>query len=106
MLDEEKQKWAKNYLYHLPEEFKALASDAGKALHLYAKQDQDCQKKNVDQKEYLNTLRKIEKQIKAIDGQNAYQLVSITFSQADYILRNEQFLQEYSFQKEGQEFAR
>lgn len=106
MLDEEKQKWAKNYLYHLPEEFKALASDAGKALHLYAKLDQVCQKKNVDQKEYLNTLRKIEKQIKAIDGQNAYQLVSITFSQADYILRNEQFLQENSFQKEGQEIAR
>ena len=51
-------------------------------------------------------MKKIGKAIEKIDAKSAYQLVSITLADAQFILKNEQFLHEDSVQKEGTEIAR
>ena len=107
MLSEENQKWAKNYLAGFSEEYKKMASESRKLQATYKKLDKICNRKNMDPKEYLSILRKLEKQIKAIEKKKSvYQLVTLTMVNAQYILKNEQFLQEDSIQKEGKEIAR
>lgn len=106
MLSGENQKWAEDYLKNMPREFHKLITDANRIKKLYEKLDKICRRRNIDQKEYLNLLQKLEKQIKKIEKTDMYQLVSITMSNAGDILRGEQFLSEDTFQAEGQEIAR
>lgn len=106
MLSEENQKWAAGYLAGLSEEYKKLASEARRVQGTYKKLDKICNKRNIDSKEYLSILHKLEKQSKELERKSTYQLIAITMSNAESILRNEQFLQENSIQKEGKEIAR
>lgn len=106
MLDAENQRWAAEYLVGLSKEYKDLASELRKVQGTYKKLDKICNKKNIDKNEYLSILRKLEKQIKEVERKSTYQLITITMSNAKYILRNEQFLQEDSVQEEGKEIAR
>lgn len=106
MLDEEGRKWALEYLNGMPDEFQKLELEARKIQKTYQKLDKICNKKNMDSKEYLSILKKLKKQIKNIEKTSTYQLAAITLSDAKYILRNEQFLQEDSIQAEGREIAR
>lgn len=106
MLDEESRKWTEDYLNSIPDEFDRLAEDAKKAKKLYVKLDKVCNKKNMDTKEYLSVLKKIEKVIKEIEANEVYQLITLTMVNAQYILWNEQFLHEDSVQEEGKEIAR
>lgn len=105
MLNEETREWTIEYLKNIPEEFQKLKKEAGKLKKLYEKLDKICDKKNIDHKEYLSIMKKIEKQRKVIDGMKVYQMVSITMSNAHYMLLGEQHLQEKSLQKEGKEIA-
>lgn len=106
MLDEESRKWTEDYLNSIPDEFNRLAKDAKKAKSLYVKLDEVCSKKNMDSKEYLSILKRIEKIIKKIESNEVYQMITLTMVNAQYILWNEQFLHEDSVQKEGKEIAR
>lgn len=105
MLNEETREWTVEYLKRIPEEFQKLKKAAGKLKKLYQKLDKICDKKNIDRKEYLSVLKKIEKQRQIIDGMKVYQMISITMSNAHYMLLAEQHLQESSLQKEGKEIA-
>lgn len=106
MLDEEKQQWAKEMIENIPEDLKGLGGKAAKARKLYGKLDKVCKKRNIDAKEYLNVLKKIEKTVTDIEQSPAYELVEMTLLNAQFILKNEQFLAEDSLQAEGREIAR
>lgn len=97
---------AANYVRHIPEDFKEISEEAQTIRKMYTKLANTCKKRNIDTKEYLSILKKIGKAIEKIDAKSAYQLVSITLADAQFILKNEQFLHEDSVQKEGTEIAR
>ncbi len=106
MFDEEGQEWVREYLSHIPDECLSLASSAYKTKKIYQKLDQICNKKNIDRKEYLSILKKLERQIKNIEQHDIYDLVVTTMNEAQYIMRGEQFLKEDTMQAEGKEIAR
>ena len=106
MFDEEGRKWVKNYLSHIPDECKALAVEARKVKRIYQKLNRICNKKNIDHKEYLSILKKLEKQIKKIECQTMYDLITCTMNEAQYILKGEQFIHEDTIYDEGKEIAR
>ncbi len=106
MLKEEAREWARKYLHGLPQEFEKLKVDSGKLKKSYEKLDKICNRKNIDQKEYLNLLKKIKKISTAMEKASTYQLVAITLSNAQYIMGNEEFMSEDTMQKEGKEIAR
>ncbi len=107
MLDEEARKWAVEYLDGIPDEFHRLAQDARKARKLYEKLDKVCDKRNIDSKEYVSVLKKIEKMVKKIESNVAvYQLVNETMVGQRYVLLSEQFEHKDSVQAEGKEMAR
>lgn len=104
--DEESKKWVDDYINAIPQKCSGLQSEARRMLKLYRKLDKICRRKNIDRNEYLNFLKKLEKQIKKIDGHPVYNLVTIVMSEAHYILKNEQFMEYGSMQEEGKEIAR
>lgn len=106
MFSGKSREWAQGYLKGLPEKFHELAKNARKAKGLYVKLDKVCNKKNIDKKEYVSVLKKIEKIIKKIETNEVYQLVCLTMVNAQYILWSEQFLHEETVKKEGRELAR
>lgn len=103
---EESRKWVEDYLDSIPEKCNILQSDARKTLKLYQKLDKICSRRNIDKKEYLNLLKKLEKKIQTIESQEVYDLVQEVMSEAHYILKNEQFMEYSSLQEEGKEVAR
>lgn len=106
MLNEENRKWAKGMLKEIPQDFKALSDETKKIKGLYGKLDKICDKRNIDRKEYLSILKKIKKAVNKVEGEAAYQLISFTLMDAQFILKNEQFIEEDTFQEEGKEIAR
>ncbi len=106
MLNEEKRAWTVDYLKNIPNEFQKLSSEVRILKKSYQKLDKICNKKNIDKKEYLSIYKELEKRIQTVEKINVYQLIVMTMSNAMYILRNEQFLQKDSIQKEGKEIAR
>ncbi|MGN0348712.1 MAG: motility associated factor glycosyltransferase family protein [Roseburia sp.] len=102
----EDRDWAVKYLKGIPDKCTTLMKDAGNAKKLYQKLDKLCRHRNIDQKEYTNLLKKLEKQIQKIETQSMYDLAAITMSEAQYILKNERFLEYGSIQEEGKEIAR
>ncbi len=106
IFDKESREWYRGVVEKIPEDFQKLAVEASKAYKLYKKLDKVCENKNIDKKEYVAILRKIERLIASIEGENAYDLVEKTLMKAQFILKNEQFLKEDSIQEEGKEIAR
>lgn len=103
---EESRKWVNDYIDSIPEQCDSLKSDAVKTLKLYRRLDKICSRRNIDSKEYLNLLKKLEKQIKKVEAWEVYDLVQEVMSEAHYILKNEQFMEYGSLQEEGKEIAR
>ncbi len=106
MLDEKNREWAKEYLKNLPKDFYKLVINSKKAKKMYQKLDKVCDKKKIDKKEYQSILKKLGIIIKNIEEQSVYQLITLTIVNAQCILKNEQFMQEDTIQKEGKEIAR
>lgn len=106
MLDDEKRLWAVKYLTGLKDEFLKMKKNANEIRRLYQKLDKLCNRRNIDKKEYLSILNKLNKKIKTIDAMPTYQLVKLSLNNAQYILWNEQFMQADSLQKEGKEISR
>lgn len=73
--------------------------------NLYYKLYKLCNKRNVDCKEYRGILKKIDNQKKVLERASIYQLITITMSNAQYILLEEQYEQRESLQEEGKEIA-
>ena len=103
---DESRKWVKDYMDSIPLKCGALQSDAKKVIKLYQKLDKICSRRNIDSKEYLNILKRLDKQIKKIESQEIYNLVQAVMSEAHYILKNEQFMEYGTMQEEGKEVAR
>lgn len=106
MLNAEAREWAVSYLKGLPGDFEKLLAHAKKLKGLYGKLDKICNKRKLDEKEYLSILKRLEKEIKRTEALDVYQLAAITLDNARVILQNEQFLEEDTIQEEGKEIAR
>ena len=106
MLDEEGQKWASEYVRDIPLKCQKLIGDAKKAKQLYQKLDKVCSRSNIDNKEYLSILKKLNKLLNNIEEQAVYDLVRDALPDAQYILMNEQYLEYGTLQEEGKEIAR
>jgi len=106
MLDKEKREWAVEYLKDFPEKFQKLVIVARKAKKLYRKLNKICDKKNIDKKEYCSIIKKLDKTLRNIEKQMVYQLIIMTMTEAQVILKSEQFQQEETIQEEGKEIAR
>ncbi len=106
MLDEEGRQWAVDYLKKLPDQCHQLAVQANRIKKLYKKLDKVCKKKNIDKREYLSILKKIEKSIPEIEKMPMYQLATMSLSDAEYVISREQFFYGKSVSEEGKEIAR
>ena len=106
MLNKEGRKWSVEYIRGIPGDFKKLSIEALKTKGLYQRLDELCNKKNIDKKEYLKILNKIGESVAKIEAGDSYQLVCSTLMNAEFILKNEQFLKEESIQEEGRKVAR
>ena len=106
MLDEEGQKWATEYVRDIPLKCQKLIGDAKKAKQLYEKLDKVCSRNNIDNKEYLSILKKLNKLLNNIEEQAVYDLVRDALPDAQHILMNEQYLEYGTLQEEGKEIAR
>lgn len=106
MLTKENREWTVEFLQNIPKKFQQMTKDAKKIRNYYKKLDKICDRKKIDKKEYLSILKKLDKQINVLEKSSSYQLIEITMSKAQYILRGEQYLQEDSLQAEGKEIAR
>ncbi len=98
--------WVIEQLKKIPEDCRTLSEDAQKTVGLYKELDIICKKKKLNQKSFKSICKKLENQIKKIENQDMYQLVTLTLNEAQYIIRNEQFLSYDSAREEGLEIAR
>lgn len=101
MLDEEGQQWAREYLSKIPDEFDGLKNDAQKLRKSYQKLQQMCGQRKLDAVAYEKLLNKIRSQAIKIEKNDIYQLVIETIPSALAILREEEYREYKSVQKEG-----
>lgn len=106
MLNEENQKWAKEYLIGIPDQFENLKKCAQKLRKSYYKVERLCKKNQMEGQEYIKLLTKIKNQIKKVESQEVYQLVILTMPSAMQIMRNEEFDKLDNLKEEGLELAR
>ena len=106
MLNEENQKWAKEYLIGIPDQFENLKKCAEKLRKSYYKVESLCKKNQMEGQEYIKLLTKIKNQIKKVESQEVYQLVILTMPSAMQIMRNEEFDKLDNLKEEGLELAR
>ncbi len=106
MLDQEQRQWAVNYLKDTPEKCREFTDNAFKIRNLYKKLGKICDKSNLDRKEYLGILKKIEKEVSLIEKGSIYQLAASTLTEAQYAIQSEEYLHEKSVAAEGKEISR
>lgn len=101
MLDEEGQHWAREYLSKIPDEFEQLKRNSQKLRKSYQKLQQICGRKKLDTVAYEKLLKKIRSQAIKVEKNDTYQLVIETIPSALAILREEEYREYKSVQKEG-----
>lgn len=106
MMYEDEKKKAETYIMDIPIQCNNLIRYANSAKAKYKKLESICKKKNADVKEYLSIYKKLEKNLKEIESIDIYDLVTDSLADAQYIIKNEQFLEYSSTQEEGMEIAR
>ena len=106
ILSGEDKKWAAEYLSCIPKELRKLSDDAKEAKKLYQKLDEISGVKPIDKPYCLSLLRKIEQNIQCMQKSVVYQLVDITMVDAQYILREEQFMYADTMEDEWKEISR
>ena len=106
MLKEEDRVWAIDYLTSIPEQFESLKKKTEKLHKSYCSVERLCKKQKMDSKQYLTLLKTIKKQIKTIENDDMYQLVTMTMPSALKIMRDEEFEHLNTLQEEGKEIAR
>lgn len=106
MLSKEDKQWAKEYLISIPGKLKKLAADASKTEIVYKKLERMCNGKNFHVEEYLSILKKIKNLTHKMEKNDAYQLIDVTMVEAQYIMRDEQYMYESNMEEEVKEIAR
>lgn len=106
MFQGEDREWVIEQICAIPQGYAKIKSDADKANSLYKKLQKICNSSTLDTKSYVNTLKKIDKCIKKLQKYDLYQTISVTMNEAEYIIKNEQFIQYDSEIEEGREIAR
>ena len=106
MLDEDGRQWAIQYLRDIPYKCQKLIKDATAAKKQYEKLARICKSSSIDSKEYKKIIRKLDSILQEIEKQAIYDLVKDTLSDAQYILKNEQYLEYGTVQEEGMEISR
>ena len=106
MFEGEDRQWVVEQILSIPKQYANIALDAKKSLTLYKKLSSICSKSKLDTKAYVSTLKKINKCIKKIESYDLYQTISFTMNEAEYIIKNDQFIQYDSELEEGREIAR
>ena len=106
MLDEDGRQWAIQYLRDIPYKCQKLIKDASAAKKQYEKLARICKSSSIDSKEYKKIIRKLDSILQEIEKQAIYDLVKDTLSDAQYILKNEQYLEYGTVQEEGMEISR
>lgn len=100
------REWVIHELISIAEKCKKLSLEAMKTVKLYRRLDSICDKRVIDVKSYKSLLKRLKKQISKIENDEIYQLVVITLNTANYIIKNEQFIEYDSVREEGKEIAR
>lgn len=106
MLNDQNQKWAKEYLKSIPAQFDSLRKNTLKLNRSYCRLDVMCKNNQINSEQYIKLLKKIKNQIKRIESYDTYQLVIFVIPSAEQIMREEEYERLDSVKKEGFELAR
>lgn len=106
MHDEEERKWSIEYINDIPFKCQRLLKDASEAKKQYQKLSKLCRRTDIDSREYKSIIKKLDRILERIEQQAVYDLVRDTLSDAQYILKNEAYLEYGTVQEEGTEIAR
>lgn len=101
MLDEEGREWARNYLCEMPKRFEKVKADTQKLGTSYQKLKRLCSMRKLDMVAYEKLLKKIRSQIIKIEENENYQLIVETIPSALAALREEEYREYKSVEKEG-----
>lgn len=93
--------WANRLSTSIPEQFESSKENYIKAIAL----ERLCKKQKMDSKQYLTLLKTIKKQIKTIENDDMYQLVTMTMPSALKIMRDEDLEHLNTLQEEGKEIT-
>ncbi len=102
---EERQK-AIDYLHSIPEEYEEIRKTAGLLEKTYQKLDKLSRSGNVERGNTLKLLKRVKKLTKKCQEKASYQLIDLTMTTADYIIRSEYFYEEENSEAEVKEIAR
>lgn len=106
MFSEDERKWAAEYILQLPRQCDEIAKLADEAKKIYVRIDSICKRRNMDSKEYISLLKKLEKIVDKIEKIDMYDMIKETLSDAQYILKEAQYIEYENVQEEGIEMAR
>lgn len=106
VLNQEARERAVEYLHTIPDQFQKLYKEVEKEERHYKKLKNICSAGRVDQTAYLHVLNKIKKETEKIETHELFNLITLTLPVLDYTIMREQFQEEESLEKEGQEIAR
>lgn len=106
MFSNEERSWAANYISELPNQCDQISKLAINAQKIYKQIDSICKRKNMDSNEYLSLVKKLDIIDKKIEKIDMYDMIKDTMSDAQYILKAEQYIEYDNIQEEGIEMAR
>ena len=107
VFNESQQERAKDYIRHIPEEFREIQELSVQLKSLYEELSTICKKKKLNKNLYLKTLKKIKKLTqKAESHVECMALLSSSLKVADFILKSEQNLKQQEPKEEGLEISR
>ncbi len=103
---EAERKKAVEYLHTIPEEYEEIAQNAGILKKLYRNLGKYSQSANPDKEKCMKVLKRIKKLTKKCQSKDGFQLINVTMPSAEYIIRNEYYLETGSIAGEMREIAR
>lgn len=102
----EQRKTAIEYLHKIPGEYKAIKENAELLQKMYKKLDKLVDSGNMEQGNANKLLKKIKKLSKKCSEGSGYQLIVMTMSVAEHIIRNEYFYEKDTQEEDIKEIAR
>lgn len=103
---DEERKRAVEYLHKIPEEYEEIRKTAKLLETSYRKLQKLSKSGNLGQKGSQKILKRIKKLTKKCREREAYQLVDMTMTTAEYIIRSEYFYERDNSEEEVEEIAR
>lgn len=100
------QETAKDYFRHIPNELYNIKNEARGLCDLYSRLDMVCKNKANKEKELKKILKNIEKNTENIEKNNCFQIISMTLTNGEYIIKNEQYMYKENESDEIKEISR